>query len=139
VRLGPNELSFSSAKTFKTIYGGVNKENPRFIKSLWYDVPGQEPGIANERDPSRHSEVRRTLSHAFSSKSLNLQENILVKYIDLFVSQLKKHGPRQTIPMQEWYNWLTFDIIGDLAFGEPFGAVAEGNVAVPKNYQQQYG
>ena len=23
----------------------------------------------------------------------------------------------------QWYNWLTFDIIGDLAFGESFGAV----------------
>ena len=25
--------------------------------------------------------------------------------------------------MKQCYNWLTFDIIGDLAFGEPFGAV----------------
>ena len=28
-------------------------------------------------------------------------------------------------------NWLTFDIIGDLSFGEPFGAVAEGTVSGP--------
>lgn len=25
--------------------------------------------------------------------------------------------------MKQWFNWLTFDIIGDLAFGDPFGAV----------------
>jgi hypothetical protein len=24
---------------------------------------------------------------------------------------------------EQWYNWLTFDIIGDLAFGESFSAV----------------
>lgn len=25
--------------------------------------------------------------------------------------------------MTKWYNWTTFDVIGDLAFGEPFGCL----------------
>ena len=27
------------------------------------------------------------------------------------------------VSLTEWYNWTTFDIIGDLAFGEPFGGL----------------
>jgi len=85
-----------------------------------------EPGVANERDPARHQEVRKTLSHAFSSKALRLQQDVILHYTDMFISQLKKNGATESIPMQDWLNWLTFGIIGDLAFGEPFGAVAEG-------------
>jgi hypothetical protein len=28
--------------------------------------------------------------------------------------------------MVSWYNWTTFDIIGDLVFGEPFGSLQRG-------------
>lgn len=27
--------------------------------------------------------------------------------------------------MTQWYNWTTFDIIGDLVFGEPFGCLQD--------------
>lgn len=29
--------------------------------------------------------------------------------------------------MTKWYNWTTFDIIGDLAFGEPFGCLQDAS------------
>lgn len=29
--------------------------------------------------------------------------------------------------MTSWYNWCTFDIISDLAFGEPFGCLQNSN------------
>jgi cytochrome P450 len=29
--------------------------------------------------------------------------------------------------MVAWYNWTTFDLIGDLAFGEPFGCLQESS------------
>ncbi len=67
------------------------------------------------------------------------QEPIIGGYVDLLISQLHKHriDPDQKDPktgleakrpvnLVEWYNWTTFDVISDLAFGEPFGSLARG-------------
>jgi cytochrome P450 len=124
VRIAPNELSFSTTQSFNDIYGHSGKDHQAFIKGTFYDHGLPEPGIVAERNPERHRETRRLLSHGFSAKALKEQEGLLVEYIDLFVSQLAKHGTKSTgVNMKEWFNWLSFDIIGELAFGESFGAV----------------
>jgi len=69
--------------------------------------------------------VRRQLAHAFSAKALKEQTGIFLHYVDMWIQQLAKLG-EQDVNIVQWYNWLTFDIIRDLAFGEPFGAVEEG-------------
>ena len=126
VRIAPNELSFASPAAYKDIYGHRPKGEPPFLKSSWYDTGDPVPSIVTTRDPLDHSRQRRTLAHAFSSRSLQDHEEVIHRYTDLFISQLAKHGGQGTqgINMSEAYNWLTFDIIGDLAFGESFDAVA---------------
>jgi cytochrome P450 len=42
--------------------------------------------------------------------------------IDLWIQRLHEHG-HEPLDIVAWYNWLTFDIIGDLAFGESFQCV----------------
>ncbi|KAI0022327.1 cytochrome P450 [Xylariomycetidae sp. FL0641] len=71
---------------------------------------------------------RRYLSHAFSAKSIRDDEVVVQKYIDMFIEQVGKLGGpgTQGLNVSETFNWITFDIIGDLTFGEPFNAVAEG-------------
>lgn len=129
MRIAPNELSFGGAETYKQIYGHTSRSHRPFLKGDFYAAdPSQAPSIVRERDPKRHEEMRRSLSHAFSAKSLRLQQDLILHYVDLFVQQLTKFGTQGNgVGMDEWYNWLTFDILGDLAFGEPFDAVAEGN------------
>ncbi|CAG8984173.1 hypothetical protein HYALB_00008175 [Hymenoscyphus albidus] len=123
VRIAPNELSVLSAVGAKEIYGHVNKDKKPFLKSAFYDGTGA-PNLVTERDPVRHASTRRALAAAFSVKSLRDQTGIVVKYVDQFVEQLERLGNTpEGVPMEEWYNWLTFDIIGDLTFGEPFGAI----------------
>lgn len=51
--------------------------------------------------------------------------------LDLFVSQWDKisknaHGGFAKIDCLHWFNYLAFDIIGDLAFGAPFGMLEKG-------------
>jgi len=51
--------------------------------------------------------------------------------LDLFVSQWDKlsknaHGGFARIDCLHWFNYLAFDIIGDLAFGQPFGMLEKG-------------
>ena len=74
--------------------------------------------------------MRKLLSHAFSDAALRSQEVILTHYFELMVSELKKRvdDPTiQSVDMTRWYNFLTFDVIGDLAFGESFGALEAGD------------
>ena len=69
--------------------------------------------------------MRRLLSHAFSDSALCAQEPILTAYIDLLIVQLKARQD-QTVDIAKWYNFTTFDLIGDLAFGDPFHCLDTG-------------
>ena len=130
VRVAPNELSVSDAGAWKEIYGH-NPRNKTFLKSEFYETKELEFGlthIVTERDPAVHGVMRRMLSHAFSTKALMEQEGSIHYYIDLLVTRLgqryagKERGPDgEYCNLVTWYNYTTFDIIGDLAFGDAVG------------------
>ena len=48
------------------------------------------------------------------------QEPLIRKYVDLLIQRLHQYAGEGAQNMVNWYNWTTFDLIGDLAFGEPF-------------------
>lgn len=106
VRVAPNELSFATVESYKTIYGHASKGRRPFLKSLWFHAEDAEDGLASVQDPIKHQTMRKSLSHAFSPKAMKLQSDLVIKYIDLFVQQLTKYGDQEKgIPMQEWFNW----------------------------------
>lgn len=73
-----------------------------------------------------HARIRRLLNHAFSDAALKKQEHLLNDYFSLLIRKLhqKISSPAQgKVDFVRWYNFTTFDIIGDLAFGEPFDAL----------------
>ncbi|KAF2449553.1 cytochrome P450 [Karstenula rhodostoma CBS 690.94] len=127
VRTGPNELSFASAESWKDIYGHTGKGRRSFLKSNFYDSDKQK-SIVTARDPIEHSIQRKSLSAAFSAKALRDQEDVVHQYVDMFIAQIGKLGGAATkgVNVPEAFNWLTFDIIGDLTFGESFDAVKDG-------------
>ena len=86
----------------------------RFLKTKWYET--DEPRIIRVRDPVAHAEQRRTLSHAFSTRALRDQEDVVHRYVDLLLKQLNALGARGTIAVNvtEVWNWLTFDVIGKI-------------------------
>ena len=54
-------------------------------------------------------------------------------YIDLLIQRLKAQTQSPTggeVDLVRWYNFTTFDIIGDLALGQPFGSLESGNYHV---------
>lgn len=126
VRIAPDELSFIDGDAWKAIYGtrlghGQKPKDRRFYPP----TAGGFPTIINSNDAD-HSRFRRLLSHAFSDSSLRGQEPIIKHYVDLLIQRLQEtaadHGGKP-VDMVSWYNFTTFDIIGDLAFGEPFGCL----------------
>ncbi|KAI8312418.1 Cytochrome P450 monooxygenase aclL [Colletotrichum sp. SAR11_59] len=128
VRYGPNELSFSSAKAWKDIYGPRSGHQP-FTKGTWYDglsiYAAQDiRSIITERDPVKHAAMSRLYGGAFSRGFLNEMEPMIIDYIDRFVDYVRsKTADGGTVDLTFGYSSMTFDIIGDLAFGQDFGAI----------------
>ena len=64
------------------------------------------------------------MSHAFSDQALRSQEPIINSYITLLISKLKAKAQAGTsVDIMRYINFTTFDILGDLCFGESFGAL----------------
>lgn len=139
MRVSPNELSFASAESWKAIYGHSNSERPAPIKAPFYEIFGagfKSLCIGSERDPKRHGEMRKMLSAAFSQRSLLDQEHIVSQKIDEFVSIIgQKAGPSSKgINMTKWFEMVSFDILGEMAFGESFHSLEAGNVPFPRQW-----
>ncbi|RYP13364.1 hypothetical protein DL765_006905 [Monosporascus sp. GIB2] len=128
VRTAPNELSFTTAQSWKDIYA-LRPGHKTFVKSEFYDG-GSFAGrgvhsIVSERDPHSHRKMHKLLSHAFSTQSLDEQESLISQTIDRFIELVgSRGGPREGgFDIGKAYEMMTFDIIGDLAFGETFKAL----------------
>lgn len=122
VRLSPSLLSFQAPDAWKEVMGhrkgGKLEENaklPDFIDERHADLIS-----ANRED---HARYRRILSHGFSAKSMQDQQPIIKSYIDLLIERLHSIAGQGPLDVVSWYNFTTFDIIGDLAFGESFGCL----------------
>ncbi|PSK33980.1 Isotrichodermin C-15 hydroxylase [Elsinoe australis] len=136
VRTAPNDLSFSTSQAWRDIYGARKGHLP-FIKSEFYDggnFAADSLSIVSERDPTKHAHMRKYLSNAFSDRSLKEQEYLVAEVVDEMIVKLGeladgKNGVvsgNSATNMVMWYNLVTFDIIGSLAFGESFGGVTSG-------------
>ena len=51
------------------------------------------------------------------------QEPLIKGYVDLLMQRLGEHAKDGPQDMVAWYNWTTFDLIGDLTFHEPFSCL----------------
>jgi hypothetical protein len=74
--------------------------------------------------------MRKVMAHAFAESSLREQESIIHSYCDLLIKRLydQIEGPSKgNVDIVAWLNFTTFDIIGDLAFGESFGGLERGD------------
>lgn len=121
IRVAPSVLSFQSPGAWKEIMGhrkGNLQENPKdptFIDEIRNDIISAERG--------NHARYRRILSHGFSAKSMQEQQPLIQGYIDLLIKRLHEISNKGPVNVVAWYSYTTFDIIGDLAFGESFGCL----------------
>ncbi|KAL3444197.1 cytochrome P450 [Aspergillus insuetus] len=130
VRVSPNELAFNSAQAWEDIYGfkthgraNMHKD-PIHVGSV---DPLPHASTLTMADDANHARQRRALAHSFSERALKEQEYIIQHYVDILVSKLSGLAERgEEFNLVNWLNFTTFDIIGDLAFGEPFGCLDLG-------------
>ncbi|KZM26252.1 Benzoate 4-monooxygenase [Ascochyta rabiei] len=128
VRIQPHHVSIADADAIPVIYGHGNGT----LKSEYYDAfVSIRRGLFNTRDRAEHTRKRKTVSHTFSAKSVLQFE----QYIHHNLEELQKQWDQRAASKQggwyqmdalHWLNYLAFDVIGDLAFGAPFGMLEKG-------------
>ncbi|CAK7568701.1 MAG: hypothetical protein SEPTF4163_006701 [Sporothrix epigloea] len=129
VRVGFNHVSIATPEGLRTVYAHGNG----FLKDHFYEafVSGV-PGVFNVRDRVEHTRKRKIVAHAFSPGAVKDFEPHMTNNLVRWVSELDKiasHADGQgfgKINMMPWCTYVAFDIIGDLAFGAPFGMVLRG-------------
>ncbi|KAK2768202.1 hypothetical protein FQN54_000054 [Arachnomyces sp. PD_36] len=118
VRFSPSSVSFITAQAWKDIYGHGHKQLPK-----WRGSSSNPQDIISSNDAD-HARYRKSLAHAFSARGLQAQEPVLIGYVDKLIAKLRGAAESQlAVDLGKWYNLTTFDVIGDLAFGESFGGL----------------
>jgi len=148
VRIAPNHLSIADPDALQIVYAHGNGS----LKSNFYDAfVSIQRGLFNTRSRPEHARKRKIVSHIFSQKNVLEFEPHVREYI----TQLFTHWDRMCeegakglkgddgeggwfgrngrvwFDCLPWYNYLAFDIIGDLAFGFPFGMLKTCRDAAP--------
>ncbi|KAH7126340.1 cytochrome P450 [Dactylonectria estremocensis] len=125
VRVAPSVVAFSHPDAAKEIRGhrkagmGEHGKDPAHIGPMSKTILGA--------DRAGHSRYRRALAHGFSAQAMLDQQPIIKQYVDMFIQKLHEQsaGGTRRVDMVQWFNYTTFDIIGDLTFGEPFGCLRD--------------
>jgi cytochrome P450 len=126
VRYGPNYLLFNTASGAADIYthaktAGITKGDGQ---KYYHD-----DGIAtlNVIDPEVHGFRRRVMAQSFSDQSLRGMMPIVVDKVDKWCKKLgedAKDGAWSSAKdMSDWSTYLTFDILGELCFGQSFNTL----------------
>ncbi|KAL5115725.1 hypothetical protein ACEQ8H_006333 [Pleosporales sp. CAS-2024a] len=125
VRVNHDELSWTDPNAWKDIYGHGTKGTPGTVPHKHWLRYGQtvngSPNLILARDAD-HNRQRKIFTPAFSDRALKEQEPLFLKYTRQLVSKLKETieaDPQKSVDLVRMYNFTTFDIMGDLTFGEP--------------------
>ncbi|TGJ85497.1 hypothetical protein E0Z10_g3257 [Xylaria hypoxylon] len=128
VRLGPSEVSFIDGAAWKDIY---SLKRCRQIERDPKSFPALTPNGARfdllTYSPPDHAKYRKILNPSFSEKATKEYEPTIHQDTDAFIEKLsaKLQSRDLKINLTQWLQWLTFDIVAHVVFGEPFDCVAE--------------
>lgn len=127
VRFTPKDVSFITAEASKKIYGHKAAGNKSFEKDFRMYRQNRPCSSIVRSDQEDHRRMRRLLAHAFSSKALRGQGDVVDHYVELFMKGLTERAQLgEEIDIVAWYNFASFDLIGHLALGQPFGCLENG-------------
>lgn len=121
MRIGPNEVSFSSPEAAAEIYCQATP----YLKSPWYEAMSVPPvGIFAQRDRRKAADRRRLLGPGFSQAALNdvvpTVNALVLKLLDR-ISNLAERG--LPVDALSSFRRLSLDIVGTLFLGQTFNAL----------------
>ncbi|KAF9510929.1 hypothetical protein BS47DRAFT_1471747 [Hydnum rufescens UP504] len=155
VRIAPNHISIADPDALQIIYAAdrlnVLQHGNGSLKTDFYDAfVSIHRGLFNTRDRAEHTRKRKIVSNIFSQKNVLEFEPYIRSSVALLLKKWDHFYDTAVIRKEkinggcfqgrdgnvwfdclDWYNYLAFDIIGDLAFGSPFGMLEAGRDAAP--------
>jgi averantin hydroxylase len=125
IRIAPDELSYASPQAWTDVFQhrSGHEEFSKDRMAISRPLNGVYNIIGADR--ADHSRFRRLLSHSFSDKGIREQTPVIQQHVNLLIQRLHEHAGKGSQNMVDWYTWTTFDLIGDLAFGEPFNCLRD--------------
>ena len=114
VRIGSSDLSIIHPKATNAIYGPGSK----CTRAAVYNSDPTS-SIMSLRDRASHDRRRRVWSPAFSDKALRGYEQRIQVYDSQLITRVAQSSGKP-INASKLFNYYSFDIMGDLAFGKPF-------------------
>ncbi|KAA8649571.1 hypothetical protein EYZ11_005805 [Aspergillus tanneri] len=125
VRIGYNEVSCSHPDSIAAILA------PSYKKADWYQalaVPDKHHQTPmSECDPKRHRERSSITASSYTLTNLIKSEKIVDTCIQELQEQLKKLASLgEAVNFEDWLNYVSFDVIGELTFSQRLGFVGKG-------------
>ena len=120
VRVGSNTLSVAHPESVELIYGLGSKCR----KAPWYDLTHPMVSLQSTRDRPVHDRRRRIWSAAFSDKALRGYEERICEHQDRLFGYIDTQQDG-VINVTQLFNFYSFDVMGDLAFGTSFDMLAK--------------
>ncbi|KAF1937114.1 cytochrome P450 [Clathrospora elynae] len=145
VRVAPNELSYADSRAWKDIYANRPGHLPFQRNRTWFKkMHLDEPYSILGYDELSHAKQRRAFANSFSEKSLRDQAPVVERYVNLFMTQLEapmagRQWTAKTVNFEKWFNFLTFDLAGDLTFGQSFDCLKNGKAHFWVEITQDFG
>ncbi|KAL2832949.1 cytochrome P450 monooxygenase [Aspergillus cavernicola] len=121
VRLGPTELSIINPEAVVALYGPQSQ----LAKGPWYHVIHPRVSLQTERDKKEHARRRKVWDQGFSSKAIRTYEPRITKYTTQLTSAISQTLDTE-INVSKYFNYYSFDVMGDMAFGKSFDMLLNG-------------
>lgn len=131
VRYGPNELSFINPDDVTFIHGA---QSFKLSRGPWYDGNPGRAGhntlvMASTRNLENHKIRRRIWDKAFTANALKSYESRIIQFTDRLIDRCEKNPGGGVRDISSDIDHFSFDIMGDLGFGEDFGMIEGTNQA----------
>ncbi|GAM43756.1 RNA polymerase II mediator complex component [Talaromyces pinophilus] len=132
--MAPDEVSFASEEAWHDIYTWRAGHKRAIRDPAFFQPPeGQADNLITTSNVKFHARVRGLMSHSFTEESLYEQSPIIEGHADVLIKQLWQRATSSEsletgvlVNVTDWINFFTMDVIGDLALGEAFGCLAQG-------------
>lgn len=125
IRVGPSEVSLADPAAFHAVHAATSQCE----RGPWYEILNPTVSLQMIRDRKEHARRRKAWDRGFGAKALRDYEGRVGKYTDQLLGVLQTfEGEKGTAKMNasKWFNYYSFDIMGDLAFGKTFNMMKDG-------------
>lgn len=128
VRYGPNELSFINPEDVTFIHGA---QSFNIRRGPWYDGNPGRAGhntlvMASTRNVENHKLRRRIWNRGFTANALKTYESRMIEVTDRLIAHCERRDG-SIIDISGDIDNFSFDVVGDLGFGEDFGMIEGTN------------